>query len=100
MSFFDRRPRRPFTWTRLATLAVSLALASLASAQTTSTLSGRASDASGAVLSGVSVIARNLETGVVRAAVTGTDGRYAFGFLPVGRYELRAELQGFRSLVR
>ena len=80
--------------------ALFLSLAGNASAQTTSTLTGRVTDPSGAVLPGVTLTARNIETGVVRSVVTGTDGRYAFGLLPVGRYELRAELSGFRPLVR
>ena len=81
-------------------LPVLLSFSADLSAQTTSTITGRVIDASGAVLPGVTVTARNLETSVVRTAVTGADGRYALPLLPVGRYELRAELSGFRPLVR
>ena len=95
-----RSSKRSVAFMLPAAIMVSLALATVASAQTTSTLTGRVSDPSGGVLPGVTVLARNLETGVVRSAVTGTDGRYAFGLLPVSRYELRAELQGFKPLVR
>jgi len=77
-----------------------LTLATLASAQTTSTITGRVTDASGAVLPVVTITARNLETGLARTAVSGTDGRYVFALLSVGRYELRAELTGFKPLVR
>src|SRR5688572_1326868 len=77
-----------------------LALATVASAQTTSTITGRVDDASGAVLPGVMVTAKKLETGLSRTAVSGSDGRYVLALLPVGRYELRAELTGFRLLVR
>ena len=81
-------------------LPVLLSCGAAVSAQTTSTITGRVVDASGAVLPGVTLTARNLETSVVRTAVTGDDGRYALPLLPVGRYELRAELSGFRPLVR
>jgi hypothetical protein len=81
-------------------LPVLLSHGAAASAQTTSTITGRVVDASGAVLPGVTITARNLETSVVRTAVTGDDGRYALPLLAVGRYELRAELSGFRPLVR
>jgi hypothetical protein len=84
----------------LTALAAFLSLAAFASAQTTSTVTGHVTDASGAVLPGVAVTARNVETGASRIVVTGADGRYVFGLLPVGRYELRAELDGFRPLVR
>ena len=72
----------------------------VASAQTTSTITGRVGDASGAVLPGVLVTARNLETSLSRTAVTAADGRYVFALLPVGRYELRAELNGFKPMLR
>jgi hypothetical protein len=81
-------------------IACLLSLVPAAGAQTTSTVTGRVTDASGALLPGVVVTARNVETGVVRTVITATDGRYTFGLLPVGRYELRAELPGFRPLVR
>ena len=75
-------------------------MAGLASAQTASTVTGRVTDALDAVLPGVMVTARSLETGLARTSITGADGRYVFALLPVGRYELRAELPGFRPLVR
>ena len=81
-------------------LACLLSMGRSVSAQTTSTLTGRVVDVSGAVLPGAEVAVRNTETGVQRSVVSDLDGRYAFGLLPVGRYELRARLDGFRPLVR
>ncbi len=69
-------------------------------AQTTANLSGRVQDASGAVLPGVAVTARRVDTGFERQTTSDTAGRYALPSLPAGDYELRAELSGFRSLVR
>lgn len=68
--------------------------------QTTATLSGRVLDTSGAVLPGASVTVRNINTGLQRSVTSGADGRYAVPSLSVGSYEIRAELSGFRLLVR
>ena len=49
-----------------------LALAPVASAQTTATLAGSVLDASGSSLPGVQVTVRQPSTGLIRSAVTGT----------------------------
>lgn len=82
----------------LLTLLVAPALT--ASGQTSGTLSGRAVDASGGVIPGVTISARHLERGVERATVTGPDGRFVLAALPVGGYDVRAELSGFKAAVR
>jgi hypothetical protein len=68
--------------------------------QTTASLSGRVADASGAALPGVAVAARRTDTGFERLATSDTAGRYTFPLLQAGEYEIRAELAGFRPLVR
>jgi hypothetical protein len=93
-------PALRFLRVNLGVVVAFIALAGVAAAQTTSTITGRVVDGSGAVLPGVTVTARNLDTSVVRASVTGADGRYTLALLPVGRYELRAELDGFKPLIR
>jgi hypothetical protein len=70
-----------------------------ASAQTTAALTGSIVDPSGGVLPGVQVTITHAETGLRRVGVTGSDGRFVFAALPVGRYDLRAELAGFRAQV-
>src|SRR4026208_612680 len=75
-----------------------IAAAIPAAAQTTNgVISGIVSDAQGGVLPGVTVTGRNIETGITRTVVTESDGRYRLAALPPGRYEVRAELQGFGS---
>ena len=69
-------------------------------AQTTATLAGRVLDASGGVLPGATVTARQVETGLVRVATADEGGRYTLTTLPVGAYEIRVELEGFRPLQR
>src|SRR5437762_12620404 len=79
-----------------ALLLAAIALAAPAAAQTTNgVISGLVNDAQGGVLPGVTVTGRNIETGITRTVVTEADGRYRLVALPPGRYEIRAELQGF-----
>ena len=66
-------------------------------AQANAQISGRVTDASGAVVPGVDVTLTNLDTGVVREAVTNETGAYAFPSLNPGPYRLQAALQGFRT---
>ena len=77
-------------------MAVSVSQAQLP----TATILGAVRDASGSVIPGVSLTARNLETGQTRTAATALDGSYRFSALPVGSYEVRAEQAGFRSAAR
>lgn len=69
-------------------------------AQAVATLSGVVQDASGAVLPGAIVSARQVATGAVRETVTDGEGRFTFGSLQAGAYEVRSDLTGFRPLVR
>jgi len=61
-------------------------------------LRGRVDDASGAALPGVTVTATNNATGFSRSTVTGSDGSYYFASLPVGMYNVVADLSGFASV--
>ena len=78
-----------------------LMLAPVASAQQgTTELRGRASDSQGGILPGVTVTVRNQDTGMYRETVSGDDGSFiATGLVP-GRYEVVAELQGFKKFNR
>ncbi len=81
-------------------LAFVLALTSIpVVAQTvTGTMHGTATDRSGASLPGVTVTIRNIETGLERIVVTGSDGTFNAPFLPIGRYNVQAELAGFGTM--
>jgi hypothetical protein len=63
-------------------------------------LSGTVRDSTGAGLPEVSVTIRNLETGAVRKLVSDDGGRYVAPSIAIGRYEVRAEKEGFNSQVR
>ena len=69
-----------------------------ASAQTDSTITGDIKDSNGAVLVGVLVTAKQLDTGLTRVTTSEAEGRFVFPALPVGLYELHAELTGFEPL--
>jgi hypothetical protein len=67
---------------------------------TTGELTGRVSDAAGAVIPGVTVTVRGTDSGLVRTAVTNESGEYLFVLLPPGRYTVAAELAGFKKIER
>jgi hypothetical protein len=74
--------------------------ASLALAQVTSTIQGHISDSTGASVPKALVKATNEQTGVSRTVYSADDGYYRIPDLLPGRYELRTELAGFKSVVK
>jgi len=84
---------------RAAMLAAFMLVGGAAFAQNAQ-ITGTLKDESGGVLPGVSVTARNEETGLTRTAVTEAAGEYRLPVLPPGTYTITAELQGFTTEVR
>jgi hypothetical protein len=58
-------------------------------------VSGTVHDGSGAILPGVTITATHVATQQVRTTVTGERGTFLLTALPVGIYQIRAELAGF-----
>ena len=86
---------------RFVAFLLTLALAAPAAAQEiTGTITGVVTDQSGAAIPGVTVSVRNIGTNATQAIVTDESGTYVATLLPVGRYEVSAELQGFKRFVR
>src|ERR671936_41897 len=84
-----------------ALLSIALCVGTPATAQTvTGTLSGTVTDASGAVIPGIQVTAKNTETGLARAATTNDEGYYLMSFLPLGAYDVTVNAQGFQKVVK
>jgi hypothetical protein len=81
-------------------LVLVLLFPSPAAAQATGGITGIATDASGAVLPGVTIDVTSRDTGQVRTAVTGPDGFYTIALVNPGVYQVKATLPGFRTTVR
>jgi len=84
----------------LVSLLVLPLLGGVLWAQGTATITGSVKDTSGAVIPGTAITAKNLETGLTRAAETDESGNYRLEALPVGPYEVGAEKAGFKMAVR
>lgn len=92
---------RRFVLALLLPLFVFIAGLPAASAQSTAingSIEGVITDESGAVLPGVTVTITNLDTGDTRVAVTNESGLYRAPLLPLGKYKVEAELQGFKKM--
>src|SRR5262249_3490956 len=61
-------------------------------------IEGTVKDVQGGVLPGVTVTIVNVETGAQRAVVTNTSGLFRAALLPLGKYKLTFELNGFAKL--
>src|SRR5689334_733960 len=96
----ERRTHAIVAWCSGVLLLASLmvvGVGSRAEAQATrGIISGTVSDKSGAILPGVTVTITNQATGIVRTAVSSTDGIYRMPALDTGIYTVRAELSGFQ----
>jgi len=75
-------------------VVLMLGLAGSAHAQRAS-VSGHVTDQSGAALVGVRITLLNLDQGLQREALTGSDGAYACPWLEPGRYIVTAQKPGF-----
>mgnify|MGYP001371883872 CR=1 FL=1 len=84
---------------QLATLSVFAACA-LWAQQDRGTFVGTVTDASGAVVPGVKVIAVQTTTNATSETVTNDSGSYRFPNLPIGDYRIEVEAQGFKKSVR
>jgi hypothetical protein len=85
-------------YVRAAVLSVCLVFSTNTFAQTTNaTLGGTVSDASGALIPGVEITAKNTGTGIVNTSLTNESGAYQFASLQTGTYEVTATLPGFQT---
>jgi hypothetical protein len=66
----------------------------------TGIISGTVTDPSGAVVPSARITITHHGTGASRVISPNTEGLFSAPALPAGDYEVRAELQGFRTLVR
>ena len=78
--------------------ALTCALPTVASGQEiTGTITGVATDQSGAALPGVTVVARHQQTNLTKETTTAADGGYTIPYLSVGTYDVTFTLSGFKT---
>jgi len=81
-----------------AVAVMLLACATAFAQQTTGVITGRVVDQQGAAVPGVTVTAKSPSTGFTRTETSDAEGVYRLAALPVGIYEVTAELQGFATV--
>ena len=60
-------------------------------------MGGTVSDATGALIPGVTITATNTGTGIVTTVISNEAGAYQFASLQTGTYKVSAELPGFQT---
>src|SRR5450432_477452 len=81
-------------------LALLLALVQAGLAQeVTGAITGKVIDPSGSAIAGANVSAKDVDRGTVWKSQTNESGIYNLPRLPIGRYEVRVEANGFQTAV-
>ncbi len=81
-------------------VCAAIVLTTVLWAATTGSISGTVKDPSSAVIPGATVTATNTATNVQNKTVSDDKGFYAFPSLPVGRYNVKVEEEGFGTQAR
>src|SRR5690242_8985952 len=69
----------------------------LAAQSTTQSIEGIVTDTTGAIVANARVTITNIATAVTSTVTTNAAGNYTFPLVPVGNYNVKAELQGFKT---
>ncbi len=83
-----------------AAIILLLTCASAFAQQTTGAVSGRVLDQQGSAVPGSTVTAKSAATGFTRTEVSDAEGVYRLSALPVGIYDVTAELSGFATVAK
>ncbi len=81
-------------------IVLGLSLAAAMAQTSAGAVDGVVQDATGAVVPGVQVTLRNVETGDRRTSVTSAQGQFVFPSVAPGSYEVVAEAPGFKKTVQ
>src|SRR5437588_10042810 len=87
---------------RIGTAFVLLVLgcSALFAQTSTATVLGVVRDTSGALIPGVTVNVKHIETGLTRTVISSETGNYSVRSLPIGPYEITTTMPGFKQEVR
>jgi hypothetical protein len=85
--------------TILAALLLAALLVPAVAQDTSAAITGRITDPSGAAVANAKVAANDADRGIVFRTQTNNDGVYNLPRLPIGRYEVRVEANGFQTAV-
>ncbi|HXN25022.1 MAG TPA: TonB-dependent receptor [Candidatus Dormibacteraeota bacterium] len=66
----------------------------------TGTILGTVKDASGSAIPGARIVVTREDTGITREGITDQNGNFMVTFLPIGKYNVKAQANGFRTEVR
>ncbi len=78
---------------------VCLSIASAYAQEVSAGITGRVTDPSTSAIVGAKVTAKDLDRGTDWPTTTNIDGIYVFPRIPVGRYQLKVEATGFKTLI-
>ena len=90
---------RTVTWMVLAGMALAFSGIAVAQ-QATGVITGAITDPSGAAVASATVTVTDIDRGTSLKMQTSTDGLYNFPRLPIGKYQVRVEANGFQTAVR
>jgi hypothetical protein len=82
-----------------AALVTLLSCVSAFAQQTAGNITGRVVDQQGAAVPGATVTAKNPQTGLTRSEVSDAQGLYRINAVPVGKYDVTADLAGFTTVI-
>jgi hypothetical protein len=83
-----------------AVAPLNLASLNVAAQQITGSIRGTVFDPSDAIVQSATVTARQIETGLIRAATSDRQGEYVLIELPIGHYQLRVQAKGFQKYLQ
>jgi Carboxypeptidase regulatory-like domain/TonB dependent receptor len=94
--------RRPVVSAILATIALAVLLAALplCAQEVTGAINGTITDPSGAPMAGATVTAADVARGTTYPTHSNSDGAYYLTQLPIGRYTVKVESNGFQTAVK
>src|SRR5579863_1266593 len=85
-------------WIAILVASVSTAICQMATGQSTTSLSGRITDTSGATVAGATVTVTSAATSAARTTTTNPNGEFQFSQLAPGKYNLAVSAQGFKKV--